>query len=47
MNKKQIEERIGYLKTELAHRGFWDGWCIQGMEEELKELKKKFDSYKE
>jgi len=40
MNKKQTEERIDYLKMELVHRGFWDGWCIQGMEKELNELEK-------
>jgi len=40
MNKKQIEERIDYLKMELVHSGFWDGWCIQGMKKELAELKK-------
>ena len=45
MDKKQIEERIKYLEMELAHRGFWDGWCIQGMEKELKEMQKKLDSY--
>ena len=39
MNKEQIKKRIEYLEMELAHRGFWDGWCIQGMEKELSELK--------
>tara|TARA_Y100000034_G_scaffold133500_1_gene199113 strand:- start:151 stop:306 length:156 start_codon:yes stop_codon:yes gene_type:complete len=44
MNKEQIKKRIEYLEMELAHRGFWDGWCIQGMEKELSELKKSIDS---
>ena len=43
MDKKQIEERIKYLEIELAQRGFWDGWSIQGMEKELEKLKKKLD----
>ena len=43
MDKKQIEERIQYLEIELAHRGFWDGYCIQGMEKELSELKKSME----
>ena len=38
-----VQERIKYLKMELAHRGFWDGWCIKGMERELKEMQKKLD----
>ena len=40
MNKKHIEERIDYLKIELAHSGFWDGWSIKGMKKELTKLKK-------
>ena len=31
-------KRKAYLETELAHRGFWDGWCIGGMEKELKQI---------
>ena len=45
VTKEWVQERIKYLEMELAHRGFWDGWCIKGMEKELKEMQKKLDSY--
>tara|TARA_B100000131_G_scaffold322747_1_gene377874 strand:+ start:2272 stop:2439 length:168 start_codon:yes stop_codon:yes gene_type:complete len=43
MGKKQTkkqtkEERIKYLETEIAHGRYWDGWSLQGMINELKEL---------
>ena len=38
MNKKQLKDRIKYLKTELAHEGYHDGWVLMGMKIELKEL---------
>jgi len=42
--RKQAEERLNYLKSELAHEGYHDGWTLQGMREEKewleKELKK-------
>tara|TARA_A100001391_G_C4827610_1_gene213120 strand:+ start:369 stop:518 length:150 start_codon:yes stop_codon:yes gene_type:complete len=38
MNKKQLKDRIKYLKTELAHEGYHDGWVLMGMKKELKEL---------
>tara|TARA_Y100000590_G_C15323888_1_gene865020 strand:- start:586 stop:732 length:147 start_codon:yes stop_codon:yes gene_type:complete len=38
MNQKKIEERIAYLKSELAHSGFHDGWVIKGLQEELNQL---------
>ena len=41
MNRQQIKERIQYLKTELAHSHYHDGWVIQGMKKELKKLEKK------
>ena len=41
MNKKQIKERIRYLKTELAHSHYHDGWVIHSMKEELKQLEEK------
>ena len=41
MNERQIKERIQYLKTELAHSHYHDGWVIQGMKKELKKLEKK------
>ena len=45
VTKEWVQERIKYLEMELAHRGFWDGWCIKGMEKELKEIQKKLDLY--
>ena len=41
MNKKQIKERMRYLKTELAHSHYHDGWVIQSMKKELEKLEKK------
>tara|TARA_Y100000310_G_scaffold197556_1_gene197635 strand:- start:525 stop:680 length:156 start_codon:yes stop_codon:yes gene_type:complete len=38
-NKKQIKDRISYLEMELIHKGYHDGWAIEGMEIELKKLK--------
>ena len=38
MNKFEIKNRINYLKTELVHHGYHDGWTIKGMKKELKEL---------
>ena len=40
MTKKQIDERIKYLKTEIAHHGYHDGWVLKGMKEELEWLHK-------
>ena len=40
MTEEQIKKRISYLEMELIHKGFHDGWVIEGMETELKELKK-------
>ena len=40
MTEKQIKDRINYLKTELAHEGYHDGWVLKGMREELKQLEK-------
>ena len=36
--KKQIQERIKYLKIELVHHGYHDGWVLKGMKEELEWL---------
>ena len=41
MTKEQIKKRIGYLKMELAHHRYHDGWTLKGMKEELKSLEKK------
>jgi hypothetical protein len=38
MKLKKIIKRIEYLKTEITHGGFWDGWALTGMKKELKEL---------
>ena len=35
---KNIIKRIEYLKTEISHEGYWDGWALEGMREELIEL---------
>ena len=44
VSRKQAEERLKYLNTELAHEGYHDGWTLKGMREEVewleKELKK-------
>ena len=43
MDREKIIERISYLKMELAHHGFHDGWVLKGMREELKELEDKLN----
>ena len=48
MSKEQIQNRLNYLTSELAHSHYHDGWVIQGMKKELDELKekiKKLDSH--
>jgi hypothetical protein len=44
VSRKQAEERLRYLKSELAHSHYHDGWTLKGMREEVewleKELKK-------
>ena len=40
MNKEQLKDRIKYLKSELAHEGYHDGWVLKGMKEELEVLEK-------
>lgn len=47
MTKKQIKKRISYLETELNHKGYWDGWCIEGMTNELKKLQKELRKFEE
>jgi|10_taG_2_1085330.scaffolds.fasta_scaffold31392_2 hypothetical protein len=42
MTKKQMKKRIEYLKIELAHERYWDGWVLEGMRAELKELEEEF-----
>ncbi len=43
MTKEEIKKRIKYLKSELAHEGYHDGWVIKGMGEELEKLEKNYD----
>ena len=33
-NIDRAKTRMEYLKTELAHERYWDGWSVQGMKEE-------------
>ncbi len=33
-----------YLKQELVHSGFHDGWCIRHFEKELKKLEENKDA---
>ena len=39
--KQTIQERINYIKQELAARDRQDGWVIEGLKQELKRLEKK------
>tara|TARA_Y100001963_G_C6736540_1_gene426712 strand:+ start:26 stop:172 length:147 start_codon:yes stop_codon:yes gene_type:complete len=43
MTKEQIKKRIKYLKSELAHEGYHDGWTLEGMKKELSKLEKDLD----
>ena len=43
MNEEQIKKRIDYLKIEIAHGRFWDGYALNGMKTELKELEEKLN----
>tara|TARA_B100000424_G_C22870192_1_gene463406 strand:+ start:53 stop:187 length:135 start_codon:yes stop_codon:yes gene_type:complete len=43
MTKKEIKKRINYLKSELSHEHYHDGWVIKGMREELEKLEKNYD----
>ena len=38
MELEKINKRIEYLKTELAHERYWDGWVVAGLKKELKKL---------
>ena len=38
MKINEVIKRIKYLKSELAHEGYHDGWTLEGMKKELKEL---------
>lgn len=41
MKVDKVIERIQYLKMEIAHEGFWDGWSLEGMRDELSDLETK------
>jgi hypothetical protein len=41
MTDDEIGERISYLKMELLHSGFHDGWSSVSMKKELKKLLEK------
>ena len=38
VSRERAQARLNYLKTELAHRNYHDGWTIKGMEEEVEWL---------
>ena len=38
MKLEEMNKRMEYLKTEIAHGGFWDGYALEGMKKELKKL---------
>ena len=40
-----VIKRIEYLKSELAHEGYHDGWVLEGLREELSELETKLYFY--
>jgi len=46
MKIKEIKKRIKYLKSELNHKHYWDGWSVEGMEKELKKLEEKVKEFK-
>ena len=41
MEEKEIRKRIRYLREELAHERYHDGWVVAGLKQELKLLTKK------
>ena len=40
---KTIKDRIKYIKKELIHENYWDGFTVKGFKDELKELEKKLN----
>ena len=44
ISKERAIRRIEYLETEIAHEGYWDGWSLQGMREELEWLTSQLNS---
>jgi len=43
MKTQTLQERINYLKTELAAHGRHDGWLIEGFKQELQRLQEKLN----
>ena len=43
VSRKQAEERLKYLKSELAHEGDHDGWTLKGMREEVAWIEKELE----
>ena len=43
MNKEKYKKRLYYLKTEIAHEGHNDGYVLNGLRKELRDLNKKLD----
>lgn len=39
-----IKERIKYLKRELIHENYWDGFTAKGFKDELKKLEEELNS---
>tara|TARA_R100000234_G_C4889534_1_gene130853 strand:+ start:101 stop:457 length:357 start_codon:yes stop_codon:yes gene_type:complete len=38
VSRERAEARLQYLKTELAHESYHDGWTLKGMKEEVEWL---------
>ena len=49
MESKEIEirKRIEYLRGELTHERFHDGWVVAGLKHEFKQLHKELKEMKE
>tara|TARA_Y100001963_G_scaffold144887_1_gene217663 strand:+ start:563 stop:859 length:297 start_codon:yes stop_codon:yes gene_type:complete len=47
VTREQALRRVDYLKTELGHENYHDGWTIKGMKEELKWLELELDKLEE
>ena len=43
VSREQAEKRLKYLKSELAHEGYHDGWTLQGLKEEFEWLTKELE----
>ena len=43
ITRDNLEERLNYLNTELAHSDKWDGWSIKGMKEEKQWIESKIN----